>query len=237
MIALALVLGCGTPAVAEPPPEPVAVEAPVVRSVHVDRAGRTIYLVGPSGTLHTEPIGIGRGGLIEKTAMSDLATPTGTFTVDLVLSRDGTHDAVDPKAVARFADEPAYAELLDGPEGLARLFANMSGIDFDGDGAPDRAYGDAYVGLHSDTAVTGPKMRRHSRSQTPYWYSIALHETPVAANLGAANSGGCVHVSSTLLQTWIADGTPGPRDDRHDCGRASGASGRPIRRRATTRLR
>lgn len=210
---LALALGCAEPPVPEPPmAEPTAPEAPTAPDgplrVHVDRTGRTLFLVDPSGAVaHSEPIGVGRGGLGEKTAMHDLKTPTGTFTVDLVLTADGSHDAVSEAARAQFASEPAYDRLLHGDPGLPGLFANMAAIDFDGDGQPDRAYGDAYVGLHSDEAVTGPKMRRHSASQTPYWYSIALHQTPAPENLGAANSGGCVHVADALLQRLITDGT------------------------------
>jgi len=203
-----LALSCAPREVDAALPEPVSVETiDAPPRVHVDRQGRILSLVDGHGeVVHSEPIGIGRGGLLEKTAMSDLVTPTGTFTVDLVLQTSGEHDAVAPEVIARFADEPEFAALLSGEPGLSGLFGNMSGIDFDGDGKPDRAYGEAYVGLRSDTAVTGPKMRRHSKSRTAYWYSIALHGTPVAENLGAANSGGCVHVAPALLDRMINEG-------------------------------
>ncbi|MCB9674773.1 MAG: L,D-transpeptidase [Alphaproteobacteria bacterium] len=173
-------------------------------SVHVHRAGRTLYLLDARGAVvASEPVGIGRGGLGEKRDMADLVTPTGTFLVDLVLTADGTRNAVSPAAVERFAGDP----LLEGP-GLAALFRSMNGIDFDGDGVPDGAYGTAYIGLDAVDAVTGPKLRRY-RDGTPYWFSIALHGTPVAANLGAAASGGCVHVSPTLLERLVGDGILG----------------------------
>lgn len=197
---------CAAAALAAPPgaadPAP---GAPV--SAHVDRTGRRIYLLDADGrVVESAPVGIGRGGLARKTAMSDLITPTGTFSVDLVLTDDGGHDAVAAEAVRRFAGDPEFARLLAGEPGLPGLFANMNGIDFDGDGAPDRAYGVGYIGLTSDDAVTGPKMRRFSRDGTAYWYSIALHHTPDPANLGAANSGGCVHVSEALLRRLVDDG-------------------------------
>jgi len=173
--------------------------------IRVDRSARTISVVEGGEVIASEPVGIGRGGLGEKTSMSDFVTPTGTFTVDLVLHASGDKNAVAPGVVERFAAEPEYARLLSGEPGLSGLFENMNGLDFDGNGQPDGAYGVAYVGLSSETAITGPKMRRHSKSKTPYWYGIALHGTPDPDNLGAANSGGCVHLSATLLEQLIED--------------------------------
>jgi hypothetical protein len=175
--------------------EPTESAPETVRAVHVDRAARQLSLLEDGVLTHSEAIGIGRGGLADKTSMSDFITPTGTFTVDLVLHAAGTHNAVAPMTVAE-----EFSPLL---ADLEQLFANMSSLDFDGDGSPDSAYGDAYIGLHSDSAVTGPKMRRHSGG-TPYWYSIALHGT-VPENLGEANSGGCVHVDGSLLDRLIRD--------------------------------
>lgn len=188
------------PSVAPPPNEP--------HRVHVDRTSRTLSVVDQAGRIvRSEAIGIGRGGLGEKTTMADFITPTGDFTVDLVLHRSARHNAVSGEAVDRFSPEPELLRLLEGEPGLEGLYRNMGSIDFDGDGAPDNAYGEAYVGLDSPSAVTGPKMRRHSKSGTAYWYSIALHGTPDPDNLGQARSGGCVHVSHGLLESLIRDGS------------------------------
>ena len=199
---LATLLGCTEEGPAPPPPEEPW--APVQTRVHVDRSARTIEVVDAEGVLRTGPVGIGRGGLGEKRSMDDLITPTGVFTVDLVLHAAGTHNAV--RWGAAVPTDPELSELLGSLEGL---FANMNRIDFDGDGQADGAYGDAYIGLSSPDAVTGPKLRRHSASGLPYWYSIALHATPDPANLGQANSGGCVHVDASLLDHLIRDGTLG----------------------------
>lgn len=172
--------------------------APVI---HIDRTGRTLTLIDDGTVLQTAPVGIGRGGLGEKTTMSDLITPTGTFSVDLILTPAG--GVVAPEVIEQFGGIPEHASLL---TDLPTLFSNMNRIDFDGDGSPDAAYGGAYIGLTSDAAVTGPKLRRY-RDGTIYWYSIALHGTPAPENLGAARSGGCVHLSETLLAALIADGT------------------------------
>ena len=175
-------------------------DAPVV---HVDRSARVVYVLDEKGeVVHQEPAGVGRGGLKDKTTMSDRVTPLGTFKVDLILARDARHNAITPAHQARWGDHPTFGELVQEP---GKLYVNMSLLDFDGDGVSDGAYGEAYVGLHSDTAVTGPKMRIYQG--TPYWYSIALHGTPDPANLGAANSGGCVHLSGELLGRLLDDGT------------------------------
>lgn len=191
--ALSVCLSCA-PAPSPPPPDPVPAAEPEVvpLQVHIDRTARTLSLHRDGQVERTAAIGVGRGGLGDKTAMSDLITPTGRFTVDLVLHRQGTHNAV--------ADPDRLGDLS-----LAQLFQNMDGLDFDGDGAPDHAYGSVYVGL--DGQQTGPKLRAHSRSGTPYWYSIALHATPHPENLGAANSGGCVHVDHDVLERLVHDGT------------------------------
>jgi len=171
-------------------------------SVTIDRQGRTLYLLDEDGTvLRSAPVGIGRGGLAVKKNMADLITPTGTFTIDLVLT--GAGGAVEPHTAAGFSADPEYAALLADP---VALLANMNRIDFDGDGASDRAYGAAYVGLTAEDRVTGPKLRRY-RDGTAYWFSIALHGTPDPASIGAARSGGCVHLSTDLLTELISAGT------------------------------
>lgn len=196
-------LACAPPAPEAPPPAPEAPAAPTLTPprVHVDRAARTVTVVDRQGHVTVEPIGIGSGGLAEKRSMADRVTPTGTFTVDLVLHAAGTHDAVAPEAVARFAGDPELAALLT-PDGLPRLFRNMSGLDFDGDGAAGE-YGPAYIGLHAADVVTGPKLDRWRG--VPRWFSIALHGTPDPTDLGGATSGGCVHLSDPLLARLIEE--------------------------------
>jgi len=176
-----------------------------VSRVHVDRTGRQVYLFDEAGRMVQQAaVGVGRGGTGTKTTMSDRITPTGTFTVDLVLTERGDRNAIAPHLRARWSSDATYGPFVDEPDGLARLYRNMSSLDFDGNGQPDQAYGVAYVGLDSAGAVTGPKMRMYRG--TPYWYSIALHGTPDPANLGEARSGGCVHVGSELLLQLVDSG-------------------------------
>lgn len=174
--------------------------------VHVDRTAREIWVYDATGSLtHRTAVGVGRGGLGQKTAMGDLITPTGTFTVDLVISETGTHNAIASIHTQRWSGDATYGHFVDAPGGLIRLYETMSSLDFNGDGTPDRAYGTAYVGLSAADAVTGPKMRLYRG--TPYWYSIALHGTPDPTSIGQARSGGCVHLPSALLQSLITTGT------------------------------
>lgn len=149
--------------------------------------------------IFTSSIGIGKGGLKSKKSMADLVTPTGDFVVDLIISEESSLNAVSAENVDRYQDDKVFSRLIDGSQqGLEKLYKKMNSLDFDSDGKPDNAYGKAYIGLHSSSVVTGPKMRYYRG--TPYWYSIALHGTPDEKNnLGAANSGGCVHVAKEDL--------------------------------------
>ncbi|MBX2802045.1 MAG: L,D-transpeptidase [Myxococcales bacterium] len=191
-----------------PPPPLGAPPADSVVHVHVDRAGRTLSVLRHGSVVSQQPIGIGRGGLAVKERMGDYVTPTGTFVVDLILHDAGSHDAVSPDVVERFADDAEFAELLADDAGLRQLWRNMKGIDFDGDGLADAAYGSAYIGLAATGGeVTGPKMSRYA--DTARWFSIALHGTPDPSTLGAAASGGCVHLGADLLTDLIEGGQIG----------------------------
>lgn len=158
--------------------------------LYVDRAQRQLYVLNPEGTVMWQaPCGIGRGGRRVKKSMADEVTPTGEFVVDIIL--DHTPEL--------------NQSLRATPVGLAQLFRNMDGIDFNGDGRPDHAFGSAYIGLDSKTAITGPKLKPY-RDGTLYWFSIALHGTPDPANIGKANSGGCVHLGADSLAHLIEGG-------------------------------
>ncbi|NJQ98763.1 MAG: L,D-transpeptidase [Hydrococcus sp. CSU_1_8] len=44
-------------------------------------------------------------------------------------------------------------------------------------------------------------------ANTPYWFSIALHGTPTEkTDIGAANSGGCIHVQQQVLKKLVEEG-------------------------------
>jgi hypothetical protein len=168
--------------------------------VVIDRKNRRLKVLSKNGTVtvYDTAIGIGRGGLGVKKNMADCITPSGDFVVDLILYKP-EYNAVEESLRKRF---PEQAEYLDSPEGLQKLLANMSSIDFNGDSKPDTAYGAAYIGLDSSNAITGPKMSDFNG--TTYWFSIALHGTSnEKRNIGYANSGGCIQIPETILKPLI----------------------------------
>lgn len=180
-------------------------------SLVIHRREKRLEVLDSQGTrLYQASVGIGQGGLKEKQDMADLVTPTGKMTVDLILYKKPTYNQIAQENVARFTPDPQFRPLVSQPQGLVQLFQNMNGLDFDGNGNPDQAYGDGYIGLTSETTITGPKMSRFAA--TPYWFSIALHGTPEPKNIGQANSGGCVHLAPETLkqlieQQWVQLGT------------------------------
>ncbi len=174
-------------------------------SILIHRADKRLEVLNSQGTpIYQTAVGIGQGGLKEKRDMADFVTPTGQMTVDLILYKKSAHNQIASQNVERFAKNPQFRPLVGQPQGLVQLFNNMNRIDFDGNGSSDKAYGDGYIGLTSETVITGPKMSTFE--QTPYWFSIALHGTPDPQNIGQANSGGCVHLSSETLRQLIENG-------------------------------
>ena len=172
-------------------------------SLWVDRQHRQLHVRDAQGQYSAHAVGVGRGGLDTKTSMADAITPTGTFTVDLILTTSGQHNAISVDNHMRFSQHDDFAPFTD-EHGLQRLFSNMNSLDFDQNGAADAAYGNAYIGLTSPQAITGPKFRHYQG--TVYWFSIALHGTPDPANIGQARSGGCVHLPDDLLHRLITEG-------------------------------
>jgi L,D-peptidoglycan transpeptidase YkuD (ErfK/YbiS/YcfS/YnhG family) len=177
----------------------------------IHRSAKQLEVLNSRGDrLYQAPVGIGQGGLKEKQDMADLVTPTGEMKVDLILYKKSDYNQIAPQNVEHFAHDPQFRPLVSQPQGLVQLFHNMNQLDFDGNGSPDQAYGDGYIGLTSKTTITGPKLSLFAA--TPYWFSIALHGTPDPNNIGQARSGGCVHLAPETLkqlieQRWVQIGT------------------------------
>lgn len=169
----------------------------------VNRKLRRIQVFGAgSKPLIESPIGIGRGGLGMKRSMSDCITPAGNFVVDIVLFEKPECDAVSAAVLEKYKSDATAGKLLNSKKGLAHLFSNMDSLDFNGDGRADIAYGAGYIGLSSTNGVTGPKLSTYKGM--PYWFSIALHGTPhETKDIGAANSGGCIHLPAAVLRKLI----------------------------------
>ncbi|MBY0552274.1 MAG: L,D-transpeptidase [Candidatus Obscuribacterales bacterium] len=197
--------------------------------IKVNRAAKRLSVVKADGTvLLSAPVGIGKGGSVKKVSMDDFVTPTGRFVVNLILTGDAEVCKASEALKNRYWSQPQYRQFLQSPEGLVRLFKNMSSLDFDGDGKGDTAYGGGYIGLALDPAFAANTTLTQARIVGPgariyqdrvYWYSIALHGTPnEAAAIGHATSGGCVHVDSAALQKLlklVSIGTRVEISDRH----------------------
>lgn len=174
-------------------------------SLYIDRYGKELYVLKSDGsTLLKTKCGIGRGGLKEKKNMADMVTPTGQFTVDIIMCRDSGYNAVSSELINKYRGDSKSHELVSDKAGLDKLFKNMNKIDFDGNGKPDNAYGIVYIGLNSEGTVTGPKLKTHSSGRL-YWFSIALHGTTNEDNIGKAKSGGCIHLARDDLTRLIEE--------------------------------
>lgn len=186
-------------------PLSIANSSGIDHSLYIDRVNRKLYVISPNGdVVLTANCGIGKGGLKKKNNMSDHITPTGEFTIDLILYNNANYNAISKSNIEKYRNNKTYSTLTQGTTGLAQLFENMNQIDFNEDGKPDRAYGAAYIGLDSKTVVTGPKVRLYK--DLPYWYSIGIHGTPDRKNIGKARSGGCIHISDNILTKLITEG-------------------------------
>lgn len=181
--------------------------------IHINRSIKQMKVIDKNGIeVMKVPIGIGRGGLKPKQDMMDLVTPTGELVVDLILYQQENFNQVSSQLKDQYL-QTEFREFFNEQQGLKKLFKNMNSIDFDGNGKPDQSYGIAYIGLNSaptHSVVTGPKMRYtdwKGISKTPYWFSIALHGTPREnLDIGAANSGGCIHVQQNVLKELVEKG-------------------------------
>ncbi|PZM81648.1 MAG: hypothetical protein DKT66_20840 [Candidatus Melainabacteria bacterium] len=167
-------------------------------SVLIDRKSRSLSIVNQAGRILLScPIGVGRGPLKEKSSMQDCITPTGSFTVDVVLTDTPALNQIDQSTKEQIERNTLFRPFVKNGEGLARVFRTMNEQDFNRDGTPDKAYGRAFLGLQGKN--TGPKLIAAGKSAR--WYSIALHGTPNEAKaIGGATSEGCIHLSSAALK-------------------------------------
>ncbi len=172
-------------------------------SIFINRNTKTLFIINDGVAVDKMPCGIGRGGLKTKTSMLDSVTPTGQFEVDIILSKRKNQNSSSDAIRRRYKDTP-FTEYVTSGAGMERLFNNMNAIDFNKDGKPDDAYGAAYIGLDSDESITGPKMKYYNGM--PYWFSIAIHGTNDEANIGKANSGGCIHLRKDDLERILNAG-------------------------------
>ena len=138
-------------------------------------------------------VGYGRDGVLpEGASFKGGYSLLGKFRVNAILTKHGFEMA--PELVASSGKDEAYLRK--------HLFANMSSIDFDGDGKGGE-YGAAFIGLEPLSDAKQPF------AFAPYegvfrWYSYAIHGTQDEARIGKRITGGCINIGSQDLQQLLA---------------------------------
>ncbi len=135
------------------------------------------------------PVGFGRKGVLNAgSTFRGGCSLLGEFRVNALLSphRFEMTDAL----IAESGKTKAYLKK--------QLFANMSAIDFDGDGQGGE-YGRAFIGLDPESEVAQPFHFGPYRG-TFRWYSYALHGTQDPDRVGKAITGGCINLGDAALQ-------------------------------------
>ncbi len=149
-------------------------------------------LFRPEGEPLRFPVGFGRNGFDPAGAtFRGGHSLLGTFRVNAILSRN------------RFEMDPELVETSGKSEAFLRdqLFANMSSIDFDGDGKGGE-YGAAFISLEPIEKGAQP-FRFNVYKGTFRWYSYAIHGTQDEARIGKMITGGCINVGAEDLKTIV----------------------------------
>lgn len=161
-------------------------------SIRLDKAdpSRSSGTLQVPGHLAFPPIPVGYGKHGIKAAGQSFAggwSLAGKFKINAILTRDSF----------AMTDE-LIAESGRSREWLAEhLFANMSSIDFDGDGKAGE-YGAAFIGLAPKS--TAPQPFHFGKYRGVFrWYSYAIHGTQDPARIGKKITGGCINVGEKDL--------------------------------------
>lgn len=139
-------------------------------------------------------VGYGRDGFLPAgSAFVGGSSLLGDFKVNAILSQ------------SRFEmTDELIAESGKTHEWLAEnLFANMSAIDFDGDGKGGE-YGEAFVGLEPVGSAAPQPFRFGEYKGVFRWYSYAIHGTQNEERIGKCITGGCINVGRSDLASAVS---------------------------------
>lgn len=139
------------------------------------------------------PVGFGKHGVLPRGERFRAGySLLGNFRVNATLAEDRfemTDDLVASSGKSR--------------EWLAEhLFANMSAIDFDGDGRGGE-YGAAYIGLEPVGSDVEQPFHFGEYRGVFRWYSYAIHGTQDEERIGKCVTGGCVNVGKEDLEQLV----------------------------------
>lgn len=171
------------------PAEPAA---PVLRITldPADPAASRAQLHAPAGDpIFSFPVGFGLHGLLPPgSRFLPGHSLLGSFRISAVLTADRFE--MDDALIARSGKSRAW---------LARhLFANMSSLDFDGDGRGGE-YGTAYIALEPLPSTSPQPFGFQTYRGVFRWYGYALHGTQDDTRVGRPITGGCVNASNAAL--------------------------------------
>jgi len=145
------------------------------------------------GSLHRCPVGSGKRGIKPEGARFEGGwSLLGRFRVSAVLSMDRFE--MEPALIDESERSPAYLR--------EHLFANMSQIDFDEDGAGGE-YGAGFVGLRPESGTAQPFAFGEYRG-VYRWYSYAIHGTEDETRVGQRSTGGCINLRAEDLRIFLA---------------------------------
>lgn len=150
------------------------------------------FVAGQGGASLEFPVGYGRNGALQEgSEFKGGYSLLGKFRINAVLSTDRFE--MTPELVASSGKTEAYLR--------ENLFANMSSIDFDGDGEGGE-YGAAFIGLEPLSDVVQPFVFE-SYEGVFRWYSYAIHGTQDESRVGKKITGGCINVGADDLQQLL----------------------------------
>lgn len=139
-----------------------------------------------TGSDQSFPVGFGKNGVLpESSAFRGGYSLLGRFRINAILSAD-RFEMTDRLIEQSGKTRDWLAE---------NLFANMSSIDFDGDGKGGE-YGNAFFGLEPVDSKAKQPFHFGEYKGTFRWYTYAIHGTQDEARIGKCVTGGCVNVSA-----------------------------------------
>ena len=141
-----------------------------------------------NGDAHSFPVGFGRDGILkEGSKFRGGRSLLGTFRINAILSAERFE--MTPELIANSGKSADFLR--------EKLFANMSSIDFDGDGAGGE-YGAAFLSLEPVSETKQPFAFNVYKGKFR-WYSYAIHGTQNPARIGKKITGGCINVGAEDL--------------------------------------
>ena len=170
---------------------PAFAEDPVLRVnlSHSDPRVSHAIIRDSDGHHHKCRVGSGAKGIKRAGArFEDGWSLLGRFRINAMLS--ASRFEMDARLIAESDRGEAYLR--------EHLFANMSRIDFDGDGAGNE-YGVGFIGLRPENGTAQPFQFGEYRG-VYRWYSYAVHGTSDEARVGRRSTGGCINFTADDLR-------------------------------------